>query len=369
MGHGQDGLSGFEIPILKTLLSRQRLIPIPLQVELIQHDVPGTCVNVVLELEMRYGCLLTLFPTGDDLSILLDGLGHCPCNHGLRRIAVWINIPYVYPQDMRLVPYYFRVIKRGRILCYSIWNRLYFSSKVWKSLGLDKILTTNPDFIKHSPSQNFHYLPEIYRLWDCVSIDLNIKDDNLRLEVKDFLNRNRQKTVLLYYGNWAARRGFDDLLALALQHQDTVFISCGRPGGDTGYKRDVSDLINKLHNEGRILNVHLPFIPFHPVVADLFNATKFIVLPYRDFYGMSASMIEAASYGKPVLVPDIGYLKARVDEFGIGLTFCHHSFKDLCSQFNVIRYTYSKYVKAAYQFAKQFDMQHINSAIEISLIE
>ncbi|MFZ4801566.1 MAG: hypothetical protein ACOYLR_06205 [Chlorobium sp.] len=364
LGIGQEGLSGFELPILKTLLNRKCISLVKLGPIKFHSDALDNSVNTILELEKQYDCSLTLFPTGDDLRYQISRLGKYPRQLGLRRVAVWINMPYVYPEDLRDYPLYIQLSKRIRTSYFRIRDKYFFRYKVWNFYGLDQILTTNPDFILSISSPKFKYIPEIYLPWGCEKTDLCIFDDNLKKKVLTFLVNNKQKTLLFYYGNWAARRGFDDLLALAVDYQDTVFISFGRPGSDTNYLRDVPRLMRELHNQGRILDVRIPFIPFHPIVSDLFRATQFMVLPYRNFYGMSGSMIEAASFGKPVLVPDIGYMNARVKQYGIGISYQHRNYDDLCIKFQLMRSSSDNYVENVIQFSYQFNDENIYSAID-----
>jgi glycosyltransferase involved in cell wall biosynthesis len=369
LGHGQDGIPGVQLPIMRALFDRPGVTSIDLLARPATSGCPGEWVTTVLELERRFGVSLTLFPTGDDLRQPLHGLGLGPRQTGLRRMAVWINLLNRYRQDWSEHPVLTRLRRRIGECRSRVREEYYFRMDVWKSLGLDRILTTNPDLMRYPPSPRFRYLAEIYRPWGCETLIPQESQDDSRRQVGRFLERHRDKTVLLYYGNWAARRGFDDLLALAVEHPDTVLVSCGRPGGDTKYLRDVPALMGQLQEHDRILDLRLPFLPFHPVVDDLFRATRFIVLPYRNFYGLSGSMIEAASYGKPVLVPDIGYMEARVRNEGIGLHFRHRHYADLRRQFQLMRETSGHYATAAMQFANQFDATHVRQSIEAALSE
>ena len=62
-----------------------------------------------------------------------------------------------------------------------------------------------------------------------------------------------------------------------------------------------------------------------------------MILPYRDFYGSSGVMLQALSYGIPVLSPRRGIIGHRIEKYGLGLTYNDSDPVDLDDRFDLFR--------------------------------
>jgi glycosyltransferase involved in cell wall biosynthesis len=177
--------------------------------------------------------------------------------------------------------------------------------------------------------------------------------------LRTFLSDHPQSEVILYYGAWQARRGYDEILRLVCEDDSLVFVGCGRPLNDPAYlsdvfRWDVESMRRTLAQQGRIFEVELPFVAESRFVDELFESSNFVLLPYQNFYGMSGSLVQACAYGKPVLVPDIGYMAARVRADGVGLTFRHGNGVDMRRKLTLMRESYADFQPRVRSFARGF---------------
>ena len=69
-------------------------------------------------------------------------------------------------------------------------------------------------------------------------------------------------------------------------------------------------------------------------------------------------MLEALSYRKPVLVPDIGLMNVRVINHQLGRTFKHLSYHSFYEQFNKFRSEYRIYADTTKQYFQNNFSQH-----------
>jgi glycosyltransferase involved in cell wall biosynthesis len=161
-------------------------------------------------------------------------------------------------------------------------------------------------------------------------------------DYREFLQQHEDKEVILCFGDLEPRKGFDYLLKLVDEHEDLVLVRCGRT--KPHYRRSWEDVFHKEHLivNGRLFELDV-YIQDQKLVDVLFESTKYILLPYKHFYRTSGSMIQALSYGKPVLVPDTGLLRDRIERHKLGRTFEHLSYESFCSEYRRLRGDYQVY--------------------------
>lgn len=150
-------------------------------------------------------------------------------------------------------------------------------------------------------------------------------------KLNHFREKNKDRFVFLYFGAAQKRKGYDLLLKLAVE-SDACFIHCGLRNENEQYDHDVDELRKTLHYENRLLETD-QYISDPNSIEHFFKSITHLVLPYRNFYGSSGIMLQALSYGIPVLVPENGIMGYRVIKNKLGLTYTgeynslHETFK------------------------------------------
>lgn len=367
-GRTPQGERADDTPLIGTLVKKPNVMFYDLGNCDGSHADQGRWVCTVRELEATFIPDWTFFPTGDEIRLSLKGLGQKDRMPQTKRAAIFIYAQSGYSRDYSDKSSLIRMHHKLRDTVHKFREYIYFKHKVWSQLGLNIAFITNPDFIDNPCFGHYHYLPEIYRAWE---YNLDPNSDYIKrlcVEYSNFLQCHFGKQVLLYYGGWQVRRGYDILMNLACKEPDTVFVSCGRLLQNNEFQFDVESMRTKLREENRLFEIETSFLPENKLVDLLYESADFVVLPYRHFYGMSGSLIQAASYGKPVLVPDIGYLRSMVSQYGIGITYRHGNFIDFYNQFKMIRRSYRKYINNALQFSEDFTYNRICAALDSALL-
>lgn len=364
LGRSEDGAIASETPLIGKFLRKSSAKFIDLGDVKGTHRIPGALVNKLVSMEQDIKPVWTFIPTGDECRISLEGLGRCAKQQGVKRAAIFIRANHIYPRDMSDMSWMWRLRSshwrwRDRKEEYR-----YIRETVFNSLGLDAILHTNPDFIALQRDLRYFYLPEIYRAWGFEERDTSPQIAELCERYSQFLSRHPGKEVILYFGIWQRRRGYEDLLKLALLEPDTLFVGCGRsiPGDD--YHQQFEEMREELGRQDRIFEVDLPFLPENSFFDMLFESCNFIALPYHHFYNISGSMIQACTYGKPVLVPNTGYMYSMVKRYSIGLVYRHMDFEDLRKKFTIIRKSWKKFKISSEEYGRRFDISFLHKALE-----
>ena len=332
------------------------------------HLIHGRWIKTLREIEERVLPEWTFFPTGDEMRISLSGFGNEPESRTIKRAAIFISMHHCYPRDHSDEKNLSRLRSWYRWQKNMAKGRRYSRDEVWGSLGLDVAFSTNADFIRNVKDKRFYYLHEIYRAW---GFELSGQQDQIQRlceEYRSFLAKHPGKDVILYYGGWAARRGYDKLLHLVSAEPDTIFVSCGRPTDCDDFQYDVDTLRAELKRQDRIYEVELPFMPNNEFVDLLYRSCNFVLLPYYNFYGPSGILVEAAAFGKPVLVPSVGHMNSMVKQHGIGLRYRHGDDADFVKQFRVLRKTFSKYSDSAMRYGESFTREKIHEALASALL-
>ena len=348
-----------QTPILAQFLTKSGSGAIDLERDVVQD--PTRFRARLTQLETELNPAWTLLADGDGCVKALQGEWLRASNQR-RRAALFIYFTYEYPLDLRGLTFIGKLRPWARHLRQRYRQRRFFKQGVWSRLGLDLILTTDENAVDALSHSQVRHLPEIYRAWGS---DIGPEPPEIgqaRLAYAEFLRCHPEKDVLLYYGRRVTRRGYDTLLALALEHPDTAFVSMGRAW--PGDVPEVAELWRQqLAAQDRLFELDLPFLPENGLVDDLFRSTRYVILPYQDFYGLSGSLFQAASYGCPVLVPDIGHMAATVRRYGIGLTYRHLDLKHLRRQFDELRRNPARFRDNALSFARRADEKAVFAAL------
>lgn len=157
--------------------------------------------------------------------------------------------------------------------------------------------------------------------------------------LQDFKAKNDGNFIFLYFGTSQKRRGYDLLLKLAVEEK-ACFIHCGLNSSGEKYENEVDMLKLDLAKTGRLLETN-EYISDPSCIESFFKSATHIVLPYRNFYGSSGVMLQALTYGIPVLVPKGGLMAYRVKKHKLGMLY-NGTERSLIKKFSKFRKTSPK---------------------------
>lgn len=330
--------------------------------------VRGSWIEPLLRLEGALRPALTILPTGDEARLCLAGLGSASPSHRPKRAALFLAIRYVYASDTRALPMPERMrlaVKRAR---HAADEARYFGTEIWSDLGIDVGLAISEEFVRRPEGRRYGYVPDPYRERLSANAAVDPALDESAQELAGFVRERPGAAVLPYYGLRAARRGYDALLALAAVEPNALVVSVGREEPGEHFPHDVEALRGRLSAEGRLWERTVPFLPScNPLVDAVYGAAAVAVLPYRNFPFSSGAVLDAARMGAPCLVPDIGWMAARVRERGVGRTYRHLNEADLRRRFREMLPEAASYRRAALGFADEYGPDQLEAALAAAL--
>jgi glycosyltransferase involved in cell wall biosynthesis len=186
----------------------------------------------------------------------------------------------------------------------------------------DKTYWLDEYFVSNTNNKNKFWLPDISK-----SFNISVNNDDAEFEllcpqIDNFLINNKGKDILLFLGAEFNRKGLDFIIELALEDEQFVVLRAGDPLENADKSQEIMEKMSMLEKTGRLLNIP-KFIKNPIIISKLFQATNYILLPYRDHYSSSGVMLQAIEFQKPVVVPNIGLMGKRVVENHIGITYKH----------------------------------------------
>ena len=152
-------------------------------------------------------------------------------------------------------------------------------------------------------------------------------------ELEEFLRSNRGREPVLYFGDAALYKGYDLFLEFAARTPSVCAIHPGRSYDAqqaAWFEYDVEALRTKLRAEGRLYETN-DYVSSRRLKDLYFGAIRLYITTHRLTLS-SATVIQAAELGKPVLVPDRGLLGYRVRTSGIGGVYKYADLDDLARQ-------------------------------------
>jgi hypothetical protein len=284
------------------------------------------------ELQRNYLPDLTIFPEADNhMSLFMSQIFNKKNRFRGRLIGIFLRPFYFYQQT--------GLIEKLKYLKHlpTRWRndeRLFFSFFQRQFSLLDIALTIDENFaVNH---RYFQWLPDVFQNYaDLIVQDKKSEQREWIERLNDFKERNKGKFCLLYFGTAQYRRGYDILLQLARTNGD-CFIHCGLRNPDEKYYYKVDDLRSSININGCLFETDQYIVdPF--CIENFFKSVSHLVLPYRNFFGSSGIMLQALSYGIPVLTPESGIMGYRIKKFNLGLTYDDKKPTSLNTQFNYFK--------------------------------
>lgn len=215
-----------------------------------------------------------------------------------------------------------------------------------------------------SESKKRTYIPDVWQQYVDESASEVVTEQRIWIErLAEFKKANKNTFIILYFGTEQKRRGYAELLKLAVDN-DVCFVHCGLKNNQEKYDLNVDELREVINKRGKLFETN-EYIADTACIDYFFNSVSHIVLPYEDtFYGSSGIMYQSLSYGIPVLVRDTGLLGKLVEKYNLGLTFKGDTLLDQFLKFvNIPKVSFSnsieKYMK--FQSLDRFESTLIQS--------
>jgi len=245
----------------------------------------------------------------------------------------------------------------------------------------DKTYWLDEYFVNDANNKNKFWLPDISKSFNA---DVNNDDAEFELlcpQIDNFLINNKGKDVLLFLGGEFNRKGFDFIIELALEDEQFVVLRAGdielaledeqfvvlRAGDPLEYmdkSQEIMDKMSILEKNGRLLNIQ-KFIKNPVIISKLFQATNYILLPYRNHYSSSGVMLQAIEFQKPVVVPNIGLMGKRVIENHLGITYKHKKYDEFKKSVYNMQNEYNNYIPYTITFYESFSKEAIFKKLDL----
>ncbi|MDD3245401.1 MAG: glycosyltransferase family 4 protein [Methanosarcina sp.] len=220
-----------------------------------------------------------------------------------------------------LAPVYFVILSicklRGNKIIITIHNVTSHENNGFNQFLNRSILFFGDHFIVHS-SKNSEQLSEIYSIpkeiislvpiGSSISYNTQVVSQN---EAREKLKLPLEKKIILFFGHIREYKGLDVLLeafaTVTSEMNDILLVIAGTPWE----KWDKYEEIIQKYNLTENIKLFLQFIPSDDVKY-FYHASDVVVLPYKDFTSQSAVGSVTLSFGKPLIVSNVGGLSEFV---------------------------------------------------------
>jgi hypothetical protein len=323
-GNFEDELNDFQY--INNLIERNKITPIDISI----YKGRGLNINLeeIVKIQEDYDIKLTVFPEADN-HIRLFNAQLASNKAKLRGKTVGIFLRTFYYYDKLSFPDKLRYVKRLN----KTWksdDRLFHEILLKQFQLLDVALNLDEFFVlKHMYNR---WLPDMFQQYaETLLSEENTEQREWIDRLNHFLEINKDRFVFLYFGAAQFRKGYDMLLKLAVE-SDSCFIHCGLRNDNEQYEYDVNESRKILSAKNGLMETD-HYISDPVTIEYFFKSVTHLVLPYRDFYGSSGVMLQALSYGLPVLVAEKGIMGQRVMKNKLGSTY-NGEYNSLIEKFN-----------------------------------
>ena len=270
----------------------------------------------IIELQNKYNIELTVFAEADHHISLFNAQINSRNNrlHG-KTIGIFLR-PFYYYEKLSFLDK-LRYVKHFK----SRWksdDRLFHGFLLKHYRLLDSALYIDENFVAHHKSTQ--WLPDVFQQFAETLVRNEYLEQRIWIDkLNEFTEKNKGLFIFLYFGTAQKRRGYDLLLKMAIE-QNACFVHCGLRDDREKYDYDVDEFRKILYDNNRMMETD-QYISDPICIEHFFKSVSHLVLPYRKFYGSSGVMLQAFTYGIPVLVPEVGIIGYRVKKHNLGLTY------------------------------------------------
>jgi glycosyltransferase involved in cell wall biosynthesis len=213
-------------------------------------------------------------------------------------------------------------------------EKLFYEYFLHRFSLLNKVLCIDENFADHH--QYIKWLPDIFQEYADSIVKEEKSEQRIWIErLNEFKEKNKGRFLFLYFGTAQYRRGYDTLLKMA-NESDSSFIHCGLRNDNERYIHDIEELRTSLSKSGRLFETD-QYIEDPFCIECFFKSVSHLVLPYRNFFGSSGVMLQALSFGIPVLAPDNGIIGYRIKTHYLGSTYNDKESSSLHTQFEYFK--------------------------------
>ena len=310
---------------LDKIKSDQNIIKI--DTSAIEGNGIGISNEKFIEIQKRYNIDLTIFAEADNHIPLFNSQILFGKKRFIGRIIGIFLRPYYYNYKLTLINK-IRYIKQLN----KTWRsdmRLFYEVLNPQLKLLDVSLFIDDYFV--SKHKKTIWLPDVFQQY--VEELLSEEKSEQRIWIKkldEFKNTNRGSYFLLYFGTPQQRRGYEQLLKLAVDY-NACFIHCGVKNENEILDDNTYEQLMILKKDNKLFETN-EYITDPVCIEYFFTSVSHLILPYIDFYGSSGVMLQALTYNIPVLVPEKGVMGYRTKKYNLGLTF-DEGYSSLSEQF------------------------------------
>lgn len=295
-------------------------------------------------LQLEHGVDVTVFVEADKFSAQFRRIaaGEAP-RLGGRNLAIFAETSAWYPGEDAYTgerlgiwgPTLRRTLGnvRRRLFRRRASARFFFERVLIKHRLVDEILVKD-ERLASWKGDPVVWMPEISRpLLTAESAQELAETTRVARDLNSFLASNRGREPLLYFGDPAYYKGYDHFLAYIAAHPELCALHAGR-GGDvieaSRCTHDVGALRRQLRDEGRLFELDA-YVSSQSMKRLFFESVRIYLTTHRLALS-SSTVIQAAEFGRPILVPDRGLLAHRVQTLGIGRVYGYEDFADMHTQ-------------------------------------
>ena len=189
---------------------------------------------------------------------------------------------YLHPIWLDKIGHFFTIMLSKKIIVHCEEAKILLFKKYGRKKNV--FIVNHPNFFNYYQNQTTQ---------KAARLDLNISEDAI---------------VLLFFGGIRPNKGIENLIKefKKINNPNLRLLIGGKPDRDIEYNKLIKNISQ---SDDRIL-LNLRFIPDNEIQI-YFNAADIVVLPFSRIL-TSGSTILALSFGKPVIVPNMGCLKNLV---------------------------------------------------------
>ena len=302
---------------------------------------PHLTAEELLALQKRFDVTTTLFIEADKSNAEFSRIaaGEAPRLYG-RNLGIFANTAEWYPgedsftgEPKRLIAPTLRTtlgnIKRA-IFARRKSARYFYEHVILGAKVLDEVFVKDERLAEWF-GPPVYWMPEISRP---LAKESEPADDDAEFarkeELNAFLAANAGREPVLYFGDAAFYKGYDLFLEFVARNPSVCAIHAGRtydPQQAAWFEYDVEALRQKLRGEARLCETN-DYVSSRRLKDLYFGAIRLYITTHRLTLS-SATVIQAAELGKPVLVPDRGLLGYRVRSNHLGGVYAYGDLDDL----------------------------------------